>query len=144
MSVNDTENGANCGNKAAKKGRAMTRLLNIEKAEVLADFIRRQMEFSRKTFGEGPRTLGVTDHIEKELREIRQDPADVKEWIDVIILAFDGYWRHGGDPAELLPMLEEKFAINRARKWGPITPDKAIEHIRDVSEVEDCEIDDGC
>ena len=44
------------------------------------------------------------------------------------ILALDGFWRHGGDPARILPMLEEKLQKNIARKWPASTSeDHAIE-----------------
>lgn len=53
----------------------------------------RAMEWSEKTFGPGMRTEGITAHIRKELLEIEEDPNSLEEWIDVMILAFDGAWR---------------------------------------------------
>lgn len=53
----------------------------------LVSHIHRQREFSRRTFGPGDRHKGIIDHIRKELVEIEQAPGDIKEWIDVIILA---------------------------------------------------------
>lgn len=55
-----------------------------------------QRRWSEATFGPGPRTLGITAHIRKELQEIEDDPTDLTEWIDVAILALDGAWRTGG------------------------------------------------
>lgn len=43
--------------------------------------LRRQREFSERTFGPGARTNGVIDHIRKELREIEAKPDDLSEWI---------------------------------------------------------------
>jgi hypothetical protein len=36
--------------------------------------LEKQREFSERTFGPGPRTAGVIDHIRKELREIESEP----------------------------------------------------------------------
>jgi hypothetical protein len=65
------------------------------KHEVTLEDHRGQREWSEATFGPGVRTLGVTNHIRKELEEIEKDPHDLNEWTDVIILAFDGAWRSG-------------------------------------------------
>ncbi len=93
----------------------------------------RQREFSEKTFGPGVRTKGVVDHIRKELLEIEGNPADLTEWIDVVILALDGAWRAGGTPAEIVHTMVAKQTKNEGRQWpdwrtAPL--DKAIEHVR--------------
>lgn len=95
--------------------------------------LRRQIEFSERTFGPGPRTKGICDHIRKELVEIEADPLDVKEWVDVIILAFDGAWRTGCSPEDILLAIHDKQGINESRKWPDWrTADtgQAIEHTR--------------
>ncbi len=47
----------------------------------------------RAVVGPGPRTLGVVAHIRKEIVEIEDEPADMSEWADLVILALDGCWR---------------------------------------------------
>lgn len=92
-----------------------------------------QREWSRRTFGPGARLLGVVDHIRKELQEIEADPTDLKEWVDVIILAFDGAWRAGWEPQEILDAIIAKQAENEKRvwpDWRTASPDKAIEHVK--------------
>jgi hypothetical protein len=99
----------------------------------LVDHLDRQRRFSEKTFGPGARTKGVVDHIRKELGEIEADPTDVMEWVDVIILAFDGAWRAGWKPAEIVEAIVAKQTRNEARDWPDwrtADPDKAIEHVR--------------
>lgn len=94
----------------------------------------RQRAWSEKTFGPGPRTLGVLDHIRKELKEIEAKPDDLSEWIDVAILAFDGAWRAGHTPEDIVAALVAKQTKNEARQWPDWragSPDKAIEHVRD-------------
>lgn len=95
--------------------------------------LERQRAFSLKTFGPGTRSAGVVDHIRKELREIEADPTDVEEWIDVIILAFDGAWRAGFEPAQIVKAIVAKQTKNEKRRWPDwrtADPDKAIEHDR--------------
>jgi len=90
-----------------------------------------QWQWSRKTFGTGKRTRAIIQHITKELGEIEARPDDLLEWCDVIMLAMDGFCRHGGRPEELLPLLLAKLATNKARSWPvPTSEDVAVEHDR--------------
>lgn len=93
----------------------------------------RQRHFSRKTFGPGARVAGVTDHIAKELAEVRTSGGALYEWVDVIILGLDGALRSGASPEEIIVAIVEKQARNEARQWPDwrtADPDKAIEHVR--------------
>ena len=67
------------------------------------------------SFGSGRQTGGLTEHIEKELAEVRAKPDDLVEWVDVITLAIDGYLRHGGSPTTLVADLGRKLEENIAR-----------------------------
>ena len=107
-----------------------------EKSSVEFDLIAhlaRQRSFSLQTFGPGPRTEGICNHIRKELQEITQAPADLTEWIDVALLAFDGALRAGYSPATIATALGAKLAANQARNWPDwrtVAPGDPIEHIR--------------
>jgi hypothetical protein len=102
-------------------------------------YVRKQMKWSRKTFGGGRRTEGICKHIEKELTEIRADPRDAKEWADIAILALDGLWRCYNDDdyddemlariaADVLIMKQD---INFGREWPPPgSEDEPNEHVR--------------
>lgn len=97
----------------------------------LERYLHRQREWSSRTFGPGRRTGGLLDHIRKELREIEAEPTDLTEWVDVVILALDGYWRHGGNPLDIMAHLTEKQNKNFARQWPvSLSEDVATEHIR--------------
>lgn len=99
-----------------------------------ANHIFHQREWSLRTFGPGNRTQGLIDHISKELKEIDAEPLDLEEWIDVIILAFDGAWRSGHSPQEIIDMLVFKQAKNEARTWPDwqtANPNSAILHVRE-------------
>lgn len=98
-----------------------------------AAHLERQRQWSEQTFGPGSRLLGVLDHIRKELVEIEQDPTDVEEWVDVLILAFDGAWRAGWEPQQIIDAIKAKQAKNEAREWPDwrtMSQDHAIEHVR--------------
>ncbi len=99
----------------------------------LVKHLERQRDFSLKTFGPGPRTKGVLDHIRKELKEIEADPEDLNEWVDVVILALDGAWRAGWLPTDIVDAIRVKQHCNEVRHWPDWRtrdPEKAIEHVR--------------
>lgn len=78
----------------------------------LVEHLHRQREFSLRTFGPGARTLGVSDHIRKELEEIRAS---------------------GASPEDIAAAIEAKQARNESRTWPDwrtADPNKAIEHDR--------------
>ena len=95
--------------------------------------LHRQAAFSLKTYGPGSRVQGVTDHIAKELKEVRDSGGDLKEWVDVIILGLDGAWRSGATPEQVVAAIEAKQTKNEGRTWPDwrtADPNKAIEHDR--------------
>lgn len=99
----------------------------------LVAHLKRQKAFSEKTFGPGMRTKGICDHIRKELEEIQAKPLDVREWVDVIILALDGAWRCGHTPEGIAKAIVAKQTKNEGRTWPDwrtADPEKAIEHDR--------------
>lgn len=102
-----------------------------EFTDVLAD----QAEFSRETFGPGMRTGGVIAHIKSELEEIEEDPADLTEWIDVVILGLDGARRCGDhSPEEIYAALLDKMEKNRNRTWPDwrlSSEDEPIGHVKE-------------
>ena len=91
--------------------------------------------------GGGLKTESICGHIEKELREVRSDPTDFREYLDIAILAINGAIRaydkskyEGQSTAEgIWDYLCEKQRINRfERTWPPISEDDVvIEHIRE-------------
>jgi len=99
----------------------------------LEKHIERQKEFSLKTFGGGLRTLGITNHIRKELIEVESEPEDLLEWVDVIAMAVDGAWRIGASAYEIASAMEAKLAICKNRNWPPVdenAQDSPVEHVR--------------
>lgn len=117
----------------------------------LEQHMRRQMAFSRATYGPGERRKGVCDHIRKEIEnEILKDGADAAEaateFVDLALLSLDGLWRAleaSGIEWERIPnvaaqMINKKQGRNEQRvwpDWRTMSADKAIEHDRTVPEV---------
>ena len=114
-----------------------------------AAYLRRQREWCVRTFGPGERTVGVADHIVRELGEVvgtrvvlssalrasEDGPGtiDASEFVDVVILALDGLWRAGYEPEWIVDAIAAKQARNERRSWPDwrtAAPGQAIEHIR--------------
>lgn len=96
-------------------------------------YVREHAEWSFQTFGPSSRedTERLCRHIEKELQEIRDNPMDDEEWVDVIILAIDGALRSGALPIGLANTLQRKQKKNFERTWNvPADPLQPIEHHR--------------
>jgi hypothetical protein len=90
-------------------------------------------DWSESAFGPGKQTEAVLKHIEKELNEIRADPDDLEEWIDVMLLAINGAARTGADGDQIIWALKRKIKKNATRVWPDwrnVDPDLPIEHIK--------------
>ena len=99
----------------------------------LRDILAEQRDFSLSTFGPGKRQAGVVAHIRKELVEVETADDPLSEWVDVMILAFDGALRSGASPNEVVSALQAKIDKNRRREWPDwrtMPDDSPIEHIR--------------
>jgi len=99
----------------------------------LVSYLEIQKKWSTRVFGEGKRTLGLTEHITKELEEIKAQPDDIMEWVDVMILALDGAWRSGHSPVEVCKAMLDKQSINLQRKWNEVkSENESIHHVKEV------------
>lgn len=100
----------------------------------LVAHLHRQRAFSLRTFGPGARPGMNVAHIRKELIEIEDNPGDLMEWLDVVLLAFDGALRAGFTPAEIGLGLATKLTRNELRTWPDwrtAEPGEPIEHVRE-------------
>lgn len=99
----------------------------------LVVYLRDQEAWSLETFGPGERTHGILTHIAQEMSEVAEHPDDVSEWIDIVILAFDGALRMGFNPELIGEALRLKLEKNMAREWPDwrqFTDGEAINHVR--------------
>lgn len=115
--------------------------------QITSDDIDHQRAWSDETFGPGERAKGVVKHIGKELAEIEADPSDIKEWVDVIILAIDGATRQGHSGTDLLDAYHAKMQENQQREWPDwrlFSEDEPIEHVRASERRMLCFAPEGC
>lgn len=104
----------------------------------LENYLLVQKIWSERTFGPGDRRMGVIKHIRKELNEVKkaEDGSTdlLMEWVDILILAFDGARRSGFSPEMIIQGLVLKDLINQKTKawpdWRKMGKDEPIEHIR--------------
>ena len=75
----------------------------------LRGFLKRLEKWSQQAFGPGERTKGITDHMKKEIEEIKKDPNELEEYIDPIMLSFDGALRQGYTPKEIIQGMHDKL-----------------------------------
>ncbi len=99
-----------------------------------SEHLQRQREWSEKTFGPDYHPSKIVKHIRKELDEVLAATHDLVEWIDVILIAFDGAWRAGYSPDQIIEALVEKQEKNEGRTWPDwreSSEDEPMEHVRD-------------
>ena len=99
-----------------------------------AKFIDELYEWSKQAYGPGMRTEGICKHIEKELAEVRKDPTDPEEWVDIILLALNGIQRLDIGGEKILDWFFMKVDKNVARKWPDwrtMDENVPIEHKKD-------------
>ena len=109
---------------------------NTRAMKPIADFFDAKVAWSIATFGPGDRAAGLIAHIDDEIhREIAANPADIGEWIDVILLAMDGAARcAGADGTEFARALVERHERNTRRRWPPpgsVPADEPTNHIEE-------------
>lgn len=114
---------------AGEDWRMLVEMATSEKFD-LAAWLQANREWSERVFGGGTRAEGVLKHIAKEIEEVRAAPHDLEEWVDIVFLAFDGMWRQGYSPEEIMAMMRTKQAKNFARKWpAPPPQDEPSFHV---------------
>lgn len=110
-----------------KRGEPSSKLLLQDLVDELRDY---HIPWSKKTFGEGRRTGGICRHIVSKLEEIRAQPLDMMEWIDIVILALDGAWRTGASPESVVGALLNKMSKIRQREYPmPASDDEPSMHV---------------
>jgi hypothetical protein len=103
----------------------------VDAGDALGDLASDISSWSQATFGtdqeRGP--IGPLRHLEKEAKEAQQNPGDITEYADCLILILDAARRAGFKPLPLLRAAMQKMEVNKARKWPKPTSDEPVEHI---------------
>ncbi len=98
-------------------------------------FMEDMIKWNLRTFGPGERLSGTVKHIKKELKEIEKEPHDLIEWVDVILLAMNGAFRHGHSGQDIIEAIHKKVEINKNRVWAnwEETPEgQPITHVKET------------
>lgn len=101
----------------------------------LVGHLHRQREFSLRAFGPGRRVDGVAAHILRGMAAAGE-PIALTEWVDAALLALDGAWRAGYDPAEIALAIATRQTRNELATWPDWrkgAPDAASEHVREAA-----------
>lgn len=83
------------------------------------NFLKDRREFSYRTFGsrEERGCEAPLLHLQKEIKELIENPNDPMEWADCFLLLTDAAERKGHSFDDLLNFALKKLEINKARKW---------------------------
>lgn len=84
----------------------------------LTGHLRRQRDFSLRTFGPGGRVDGVCDHLMRETDEVDAKPHDPSEWADLLLLACDGAMRNGAEPEAFAADVAHAYASTPRRPFS--------------------------
>lgn len=100
----------------------MTKGINYreEFVKLLTLFLIDQKEWSERTFGpirSDPKHDEILAHILLEVEEVRANKSDPKEWIDIVLLGFEGALRTVSKPRQVADALNQKQLINFDREW---------------------------
>ncbi len=93
-----------------------------------------QSEWSQKTFGtdqeRGP--IGALKHLEREAKEAWENPSDIVEYADCLLLILDASRRAGFALEALVDAACAKHEVNKGRTWpAPAEGDEPTEHVRE-------------
>jgi len=82
-------------------------------------FIEDRTKFSNETFGTPSERTCIAPllHLQEEVVELIENPADTMEWADCMLLLLDAAWRKGWTMDDLLEFCIQKLEINKKRKW---------------------------
>lgn len=69
-------------------------------------------------------------HLAEEAREAAEDPSDILEWADCVILLLDGARKAGYTTGDLYHAVCRKMDINRKRTWQPPDDDGIARHAK--------------
>lgn len=102
----------------------------MESRERLEDVFAESTVWSDQTFPQST-PQSIANHLLSEAKELQQNPFDVSEIADVLLLLAHLASRVGVDLAKVVRI---KFEINKQRKWGEVNEEGFVEHVREEKE----------
>ncbi|MEM7032812.1 MAG: dATP/dGTP pyrophosphohydrolase domain-containing protein [Chloroflexota bacterium] len=68
-------------------------------------------------------------HLKREIDEVLEDPSDIVEWADCLLLFLESTRRQELSVADVARAAEAKFEINEKRAWGDPDSEGVRSHI---------------
>lgn len=96
-----------------------------------SEFQKEHGVWSDQTFG-ARSPIGPLHHLRKEVDEVIQNPTDIKEYADCLLLLMDSARLSGFNMDDLYFAAQQKFKENKQRKWGKPDINGVVEHIRET------------
>lgn len=92
------------------------------------------VEWQKETFGNA-KPLSKIAHLAQELQELVDDlksgASDVRlEYADCFLLLFGSAAANGMSYENICQAIQEKFEINKSRKWGDPDEDGVVNHVQ--------------
>lgn len=84
--------------------------------------------WSDRQFGKFDRRPSCLRHLQREIQEIIDEPDDVEEYADALILLIDSARMAGIVADDLLDAAFSKLEVNKKRKWKPADEEGVFEH----------------
>ncbi len=98
-------------------------------------FQEQQGEWAAETF-KNQTVDGKLAHLIKEVGELRDDPTDILEFADCLMLLLDAARLQGITATDILINAWYKLGINKQREWGQPNADGSVEHISEANSDE--------
>jgi NTP pyrophosphatase (non-canonical NTP hydrolase) len=100
-------------------------------SHALNDIVRQCGTWADATFAPegGNRGPAIVAHLTKEVIELSENPRDMEELADCMLLLFHLAHQNGGN---LQAAIARKLEINKRRKWGKPDANGVVEHVRET------------
>jgi hypothetical protein len=82
-------------------------------------------------FGKDRKAEMILRHLEKEIKELIQEPSDLEEYADIGILWLNAAAKAGYKVDDLYFAIIGKMMVNKSRKWGRRDENGVVEHLRE-------------
>ena len=88
-------------------------------------------KWADSVFGKKRSPIGALYHLQEEAFEAMDEPYDIMEYADCMMLIIDATRNAGFTADELMEAVNKKLRINQRRKWGRPDKNGVINHIKE-------------
>ena len=88
-------------------------------------------DFANEKFGDPENPLPPLHHLKGEVDELIENPIDLLEYADCMILLIQSALKVGYNMDVLFYAIQTKHAMNKKRKWGEPDENGVVQHIKE-------------